>query len=400
MIIKDIRPSNFMHPMIIFTSTWCLVYLLYTMKLSHLLLYDSSIALNTVLLIMLPFFMVSITFIVISKLNPADLACCSNIIEVRSNIIEAKLYKYMLIWVLITLVEVVYSNGLPIVWLISGSEKTYFDFGIPSIHGFMNSYLLGSSLISFLLYLIDYNKRHLVIPFFTICWGVVAISRHLIITNVIQILFLFLLFKSSEIKIVSVIRYLITILIVVYLFGVIGDLRSGAGMIRQVGLPTESYPDWLPSGVLWGYLYITTPMNNLINTMSVYVPEMDFSFPYTFSQLIPSAIRNLIYDETLLTKGELVSDAFTVSTAFVDSFKDAGRIGLIMFSAMMGMVANYIWLNRKSLLFIICYAVVAQCLFLSLFYNHLMHLPVVFQILWIKLFINDNTVKLGDDCRL
>jgi oligosaccharide repeat unit polymerase len=172
----------------------------------------------------------------------------------------------------------------------------------------------------------------------------------------------------------------------ILVFGYIGDVRTGVEQFRELAQPSPNYPEWLPSGVLWIYIYASTPINNLVNTTRTAHPLNNPFFPNATSLLVPSALRDFIYDpDTISTAGtgELVDEgSWNVSTAFVGAFQDFGMFGIVCLSIAMGLISAYFWRDR-SLRGSLAYAVLGQCLAMSIFYNHLFYLPVITQIIWL-----------------
>jgi hypothetical protein len=145
----------------------------------------------------------------------------------------------------------------------------------------------------------------------------------------------------------------------------------------------------LPSGILWAYIYATTPINNLVHTIHLTAPLHSFLFPNTLALLFPTAIRQLIYGSEWWTplEGQLVSNAFNAATAYIGPYQDYGYLGVILFSCVIAFVCQKYWLS-ESLEGTLKFAVVTQCLILTLFYNHLFALPIIFQVVWFELFFS------------
>lgn len=194
--------------------------------------------------------------------------------------------------------------------------------------------------------------------------------------------------RIHPIRLSAIMKLLAGAISFVLVFGVIGDVRQGSSaMIRDLAQPTENYPEWLPSGILWAYIYITTPINNLVYNIEQTRPIYDPLFPNTVATLFPSVIRIAIYGNDLADaeSGQLVVSAFNVSTAYVGPYQDFGFIGITLFSIMIGPFCLYFWFrnNLKSALML---AVLIQCLVLTLFFDHFFYLPVITQLGWIWYF--------------
>ena len=107
-------------------------------------------------------------------------------------------------------------------------------------------------------------------------------------------------------------------------------------------------------------------------------PEWNWGLSNALSLLLPSVIRNIFYDAKDFFKGELVSEAFNVSTAYLDIYKDIGFFGIFSLNVVAGYVSIKIWVNNK-LSGIFGFSIISQCNVLSIFFNHYFYLPIIFQ---------------------
>jgi hypothetical protein len=193
---------------------------------------------------------------------------------------------------------------------------------------------------------------------------------------------------TQRIRLRTVLKTVGVVALVICIFGYVGDFRSGAEEFRQLAQPSADYPTWLPSGVLWIYIYLTTSIGNLVNTVTVATPLRNPLFPNTVALLFPSVIRNVLYGTegtNSALSGELVTDAFNVSTAYVGPYQDFGLMGIALFSVLFAATALYFW-KRAGTEGALMYSVIGQCLVLSIFFNHLFYLPVISQVGWIMFF--------------
>ena len=188
------------------------------------------------------------------------------------------------------------------------------------------------------------------------------------------------------------------VIVLVLIFGYVGDFRTGAKVFRNLAEPTKQYPAWLPSGVLWGYIYLTTPVGNVVNTAVSDVPVYNPLFPNTTSLLFPTVLRTAIYGESAADNalsGNLITNAFNVSTAYVGPFQDFGYLGMIGFSTLLALIAYLSWIDQ-SLRGAALYAVIGQCVILSVFFNHLFYLPIITQVIWIYFFLHGRGKSIED----
>jgi hypothetical protein len=77
----------------------------------------------------------------------------------------------------------------------------------------------------------------------------------------------------------------------------------------------------------------------------------------------------------------LATGAFNVSSGYVGAYQDFGVLGIAMFAWLTMGGTVYAW-RRQGILGSLIYAVLGQCAFFSIFFNHFFSLPNIFQILW------------------
>ena len=389
-ILKIPRRSFLFHPLSLFLGVWGAVVLLYSMHLSYLLIFSTSLVLRTSLWIVVPFVATIVLCIACGELLTVPRPKIGQVVSftaVELTAIDRLLRRAFGIWSVLSVVEIVVSGGLPIIWLIRGSSKTYFDFGIPSVHGLLNSLLLSLGVCQIAFYAIDGKKKRLLIPGFIVMWSAIVMTRNLMMVMMIEGAIIWVLLRGFSWS--KVMKSFAALAILVLIFGYVGDFRSGADTFRGLAQPTEDYPAWLPSGVLWGYIYLTTPVGNVVNTAISEKPVDSFRFPNTTSLLFPTVLRNILYGNGTASEafsGNLVTDAFNVSTAYIGPFQDFGYVGMVCFSALLALISYLSW-SVYSFKGVANFAVIGQCVVLSVFFNHLFYLPVITQVLWLHLFL-------------
>lgn len=379
------------HPICVFVGTWTLVFVLYGLGLSGQLIFNVEDFLYLYALIIGAFlfaYLCTHQLLVLASrngssppprrqasavLDPSDAWTHGVMLQRSRGLLE--------LWAILTVVEVIVSGGLPIIWLFTGNSKTYQDFGIPSVHGLLISMLLACAMLSFYLYLDTGRRRYLAPPVFALLWFVVSVTRAFFIGLLLQMLFLYLVKRRLIAS--QIIKIAIGFLVVVIAFGVIGDFRTGgADLIRSLAKPTSRYPDWLPTGFLWAYIYLATPLNNLFNTIQLNPTIDGISLAATTSQLFPSFIRHAIFPATLSPEGNLVDASLNVSTSFSPPYLDMGLLGIALYAVLFGVAGSLFWFFRRDRYFALGYSFIAQALALSVFFSFLLNLPFLFQLVW------------------
>ncbi|MEZ8585577.1 O-antigen polymerase [Vibrio cyclitrophicus] len=370
----------YLSPLVIFFTSWLLALFLYNLRISKQFIFDFSTIISVLSYVLLPFLFCYV-FIATLSISSQNFKLKTHF-EIPFLVEKKVITRWFLFWMFVTFIEVLISGGIPIFWYMTGSSKTYFDFGVKGLHGLMNALLLTLSVLSFITYMVKKESFFLLFSLFIIFWGVIVVARQLVVVYLIEIMFVYCLFNTTRAILLSLYKLLFFIFIGIIAFGLIGDLRNGRDVIISISSLNVDYPDWMPSGFLWVYMYITTPLNNLFNAFVNLVPNYDFSFSKTLSSLIPSFLRNLIFGTGSAFEREwLYVSSFTVSTGFINPFVDMGKVGVTIISSIIGLLSAFSWYKTKSG-FIFINAVLLQCLVLSVFVNHFLYLPVSFQLFW------------------
>lgn len=390
---RFLRAPLVLSPSFLAPVTWLVVTFLYSLHLSSLLLFSTSEAISLTLLIVAPILIVSLLFHVAYSGSAQRKARTVVVDDVPIVRLEITVRNCLRLWVGLALIETIISGGVPLVWLLTGNGKSNFDYGISSVHGMVNALLLALGVTSFALYLYTGKRRHLALPVFALLWSLVLVSRGTLIVLVAECVVIYL--RLRRVRWTIFVRIAGLALVLLLVFGYIGDFRSGAEAFRDLARPTPDFPEWAPSGLLWAYIYITTPVNNLLYTMHTIHPTYNPLLPNTAATLFPTIFRNILYGKQGALdaiSGGLVVEALNVSTAYVGPFQDMGRIGIVGFSTLSAALCEMFW-RRDGFRNILYFAVFAQALMLSLFYNLLFSLPILGQLVWFYYFTYKATPK-------
>ncbi len=377
------KRSLLVHPLIIATGLWGVLMVLYALHLSYLLWFSILDLLPLALAIWTPFPLVALGF---ALWRPRPLRRRYKLAAPTREqmvVIETRIRFLWCFWIVAAVFETTVSGGFPIIWIFTNAAKTYFDYGLASLHGLVNSLLLALTLCRVGLYLLTGEGRHLRLPFFSIIWWIALVTRGTLFFSLVACSILLLLIRPVRTKTIG--RMVAYAILTVLLFGWVGDQRSGADSFRELAQPTSHYPQWLPSGILWVYIYATTPLNNLAYSMVSRKPEENLLLPHTLSILLPTVIRNYVYGDAGVAaeeiNGDLVESHFNVSTAYSGPAQDFGLLAVFFFSLITAGACQWFWYKpdlRSQLIF----AVLAQCLVFSVFYNLFLSLPMIAQIGW------------------
>ena len=285
--------DTLLHPLVLFVPVWVLAYSLYAMRLSDLLAFNAGQVARMVSWIVVPYVGTVLYSQAFCYFSPKKLARQDNLnlnSEAYLEVIETRIHRWFAIWCALTVIEIIFSGGLPIIQELRDNSSHYVDFGLPVVHVFLSSLLMVLALSEFGIYTLFGGRRRLAIPAWLVLWSFLELSRAVMIIALLQWCVLWFLLKGVSKK--GVLKTAAVGIIAVLVFGYAGDQRTGSNSFLYLAKPSPNYPTWLPSGFLWFYIYTTTPLNNLVNTSIRSTPLNNIAFPNTLYYLFPTVIRN------------------------------------------------------------------------------------------------------------
>lgn len=288
--------------------------------------------------------------------------------------------KLRLVWIVGTVIEIVASGGLPIQWAImsDANERNYTDFGIPSIHGVMNALYLQMMSAYFLIWQLNGDKKKRNLFFLFLIWPILMLGRGIFLSAVIQSLGIFLLIYTIHFRAIFIVA--IVALINIILFGLIGNLRGTSNQLEYlIEDQWRGVFDFLPSGFLWIYVYITSGLNNVFFNSDNLEPL--WQFKNTFAKLIPSIVWIILGSERQSDIFEFADPRLNVSTMYAGAMSDFGIFGGFLFGCIIVTFSSLIFIYAKQhyIWAILFYCVVFQGLVFSIFYDMFFLLPTIMQ---------------------
>jgi len=281
--------------------------------------------------------------------------------------------------------EAMISGGLPIIWHLRGSEKTYTDYGIPTLHGFFNALLLFVGTVSWWM-LTSRRARPWVKWVFLACFllPIVAITRQVLMSLIVQCV---IVFVGARVRIHEgvLLRLLAASALAIALFVVIGDLRSNNTMFREQAEISRA-ADRVPTTFLWPYIYLTTPVNNFLYLTKINTPQTYGA--QSLATLTPTVVRFAIFGEKAGLPPILVKETFNVTSYATPLYLDFRWPGVVMFTFVMMALSGYVYQKFKAtndLLSLVMLAVVDQIVIFSFFVNFFLTWGVLFQLVLLVL---------------
>jgi oligosaccharide repeat unit polymerase len=373
---------GFTHPMTWYDSVWVLVIALHSLRLSELLTPVSAHAFWVLLAV---FTTINCVFLVLQP--PEDPESAEGAARrapraptpAPSPVDESRLRKVWAANVLLFCLEVAWFRGFPLLWLFNGDERTYMDFGIPTLHGAV----MGLNLLLFTYYAAVRPKGNWARIAISLMIPVLSVNRQVVMSMFFQWVVAAALVQGS---LRGVIRKAATMTAVVLVFFVgMGSLRSDSSAFQAAAQLTSSSPALL--AISWVYVYIVMAFQNAIsiidNVTTHYMGSISVATfaPSAFRILILGAERGPNLDAEVYQY--IPSATFNVSGYLAEIFMDFGVVGLVVFNALLGFfgaLAYANWFRNRSAPGSILYlAIFAHGLILSFFFNMFLYLPILFQ---------------------
>ena len=372
------------NPITLFNGLWLFIVLLYQLKLSN---WQQSLTFSSYVSLIINVIGFSVLFISIYFFNKKRKKIKDK--KTQQLVINYNTIKTLyIIWFIAEIIETIVSGGLPIIWHFLGDTKTYAEYGIPTLHGLMNSLSLVIIMLSYYLYLKEKkNKKLLFFIVSILIFDLFIITRQVIISAVIELFVIYLSFhKKFPTK-----RLAILTVIAIFLFGLVGNIRTGFDNFVYVSSFKNQNINPILAGFYWVYMYFTMTIANINNAVTLGINH--FGVYPIFQSYIPTVISNQLFaNYSVNIPKYLMTNAFNVSGYFMKFYLGFGNLGILFISGVFGALGAIVMNlmekepNEEHLLYLSIYT---QIILLSFFENHLFYLPSGFQlvIVWFLFFV-------------
>ncbi len=375
---------NLSHPFILFFLVWALTLFFYSLEITNNIL---GLNTNTRILLYSFFFIYFFVNIISNFLQRRVHAPLIYKLSINSNI-EINLFtiiinKIFKVWVFFSILEIILFKGVPLisVLIFKNSDLDYAKFGLPTLHGLLNALYYTFMVGNFLVYSLTKQKKYLIKIIIFIFWPILLMSRASLLWVLSEILCVYLLL--NKISLLKFLKLSFFIFLFIFLFGVIGDARgvedSSFKILNFVSPKYENIAEKIPIGFIWVYLYATTPINNIVAQTNQLNPKYDFKS--SAANLIPSVIRNRIYNEDDKYGFELDNQAFNVSSFFSNFLNDFGIIGTLIMVTILFILSLLIYYKcfTGKLGYIISYSAIFYAILTSIFFDNFLSLVTICQ---------------------
>lgn len=257
---------------------------------------------------------------------------------------------FAILLILAYIADFLYAGFVPLFAVLSGSERTYKDFqGLPWVHGLLLAFSLFFGAYMFYCFLRETDRlRRLQYLSYV---GVILLMFLLLYTRAFLMLMAFiiaviLLAFCRRIRAWHLLAAGATVILVLFLFGVLGNIRSESAwndtsyLMQVAAIDPDKIPSLLPKQFLWTYVYLISPLGNLNNLVVNYVPTYEIGG--VLYSLIPDIIGRLFFPDAGNVTLPLVIQNLTVLSGFGPMYYFGGFLGLITEFAYMVLVDCYL----------------------------------------------------------
>ena len=364
--------NKLLNPFFVYTITWSLVIYLLNLKLTTNI---SRLEITGLLIIYVNIFTSIIIYFIFYFLNFNSKAEKIVISDDQYNISYKFANKCFYFFLFLTVLDIIYSGGVPLLWLFTGSDKNYVNLGIPSIRGLQYTLYLFTFSVFVLLLKIKKFKNSKFKIIILLIMPVLMLSRSLMMYTIFQLFYLYI--YDKKIKLNQFRNILSLIIVLILIFGFVGDIRGPyvnpfAFLINETGNnPLEK----LPSGFTWVYIYITANFNNILLTIGTFEPS--YSLINVFYNVVPGFLKQFFITDT---SSPLITDeSLNVASFYAGYVTSFGAIGGIIGGIILQFIGTYFYFKARNSNYgyLTGYSIMFTCIILSVFFDALMTVSTI-----------------------
>lgn len=371
----------------VYGTLWFLIFLLYLLHWSDLLLkLDIKVLLFLVVLIGISFFLGQVFkgYFRLIKLDETTIAKKHRHMQIKGRII-------CVYFILVFLV----ARNIPLLRVLQGQVVGDVNMTlIPGVTVIMTAYVIYSSFEFSYMYAFYKDKMALKYNLIILMYFILMVSRQYILICLAIFLYSMYMarftnkFDTVKKKILGLCILVIAVAILMYGFGVMGNMRYGnkwawndSSMIFALGEGNQKWPQWIPKEYFWSYIYLTSPLSNFNVNVLNFLPNNNWG--QFISELIPDVISNKF--NVVHAPVYLPVSSLNVATSFIGAYRTLGIIGSYMILLLLLTIIAIIILltyeyRREQLFPQLCG--ILYVLFMSFFTN-----PFVFSVTGILILI-------------
>jgi oligosaccharide repeat unit polymerase len=267
------------------------------------------------------------------------------------------------------------SRGLPIGWRLAHADKSYVDYGVPTLSGFANMLRTFLLCLSVLLFARSRTRSAMIIAAVLLLCSAFEMARGNTTCLLLSGLAVFLVRRRITARSLAI----MTVIAVAFVigFGVAEQYRSPHGSGNEVIMRRPSILNRLPYGVTSVYLYLSTPVSNLYSADTRGIVPLGHPY-YSLQLVVPTILRDTLYPprDYPITLREAKYNATTFYAPFIADF-GIPAAGLIVF--LIQVIVSYVYIKaaRGDVFSQLIYGPLFASLVLSFFFNYFLTLGVL-----------------------
>lgn len=288
--------------------------------------------------------------------------------------------------------EFLIEGDIPLFAKLTGRTGVgYMEFGVPLLHGILisfNSFLIAHT---FSTYMSTKNKSLFRIYLLLYIPALLFLSRSILMLGLLTSIFIYIHY-SEKLLLKNQIKLGLLAIVSLYLFGVLGNLRSGGDYIYEQSQVTDKFMESsIPKEFYWTYLYAGSPLANFQNTVDKKnVEEKDF-VGFIFYENLPQIISKNFGGLLHIYKRDLIriTPWLTVGTTYAKSYSYLGWLGpylLFLFNLCIYLFVIFFLVPTRSSYHVTVISVLSVIILLNIFTNMLIVTGISFQIIYCILF--------------
>lgn len=288
----------------------------------------------------------------------------------------ARLFKA---WWAVAIAEMVLEGEIPAVTYLVTGRGDYRNFGIPTVHGAILAGALALTILSYTVGRSSPANRWLLkyavsLPVYSL---LTFARKGLIVTMIFIVLYEL---STSQFSLARIRRLLPFVLAVFLLFTLVGNSRTGGPAIHERARIHEGF-EGLPSGVIWVYMYVASPLENLSSLVYDHEREdASIGVGNTFGNLNPLAEDDAEGNSTRAVNASrywLTNSAFNVSTGIEPIYRDGGFFLIAAITGTFSATVAFLYYRRPDRNSLKIYLLLLTIGVLQIFSNNLGNLNVV-----------------------
>lgn len=288
-------------------------------------------------------------------------------------------------------IEFIYFKQIPLFKLLRGVDVIdYRDFGIKSFHVLLVTFNSFVTVYVFHYYVSTKKKKILIYYMLTLIPSILIINRGMFLISIISSLFVYLFSLTKFLKFRQLVVMAASVLVILYLFGYIGNLRSAGGdpnYLAKESKATKAFmSSKIPKEYYWTYLYAASPLanfqNNVTKTKDVNYNFVDLIIFETFPDALSKRIA-VILNRHPLGHHQIVH-WLTVGSIYSKSYSYVKWFGpIILFCYLCWVITISIGLVPKSSSYhITVVAILLTLVFMNTFDNMLVFTGMILQLVY------------------